>query len=164
MFQHLETTAVEDIALIHNYNEQMASLPSLNEHFVLSGESTNIFSSYLDSLSIVSCTQKMYTSQNRQIIFWLQIDSSRQWQALPKPRSDSPWNWPGDHHHHHHDCTERSQSLTDCSVWKGALTALTQWLSDSEENRRLMPGKETEPTEPFASNTWLRTNGCGWTI
>ena len=90
MFQHLETTAVEDIALIHNYNEQMASLPSLNEHFVLSGESTNIFSSYLDSLSIVSCTQKMYTSQNRQIIFWLQIDSSRQWQALPKPRSDSP--------------------------------------------------------------------------
>lgn len=104
----------------------MAYLPSLNEHFVLSGESTNIFFSYLDSLSIVSCTQKMYTSQNRQIIFWLQIYSSRQWQTLPKPRSDSPWNWPGDHHHHHR--TEPSQFLTDCSVWKGALTALTQWL------------------------------------
>lgn len=38
---------------------------SLNKHFVLSGESTNIFPSYLDSLSILSCTQKIYTNQNR---------------------------------------------------------------------------------------------------
>lgn len=141
----------------------MAYLPSLNEHFVLSGESTNIFSSYLDSLSIVSCTQKMYTSQNRQIIFWLQIYFSRQWQPLPKPRSDSPWNWPGDHHHH---CTEPSQSLTDCSVWKGTLTALTQWLSDSEENRRLMPekgngAKRTFHKQDLVKEQWLWLNNLG---
>ena len=115
---YLGTTTIEDVALILNYNEWMPP-PSLNEHFVLSGESTNIFSSYLDSLSIVSCTQKMYRSQNRQIIFWLRVYSSRQWQTLPKPQSDSPWNWPGDQHHHHHHHTERSQSLTDSCVKRG---------------------------------------------
>lgn len=74
-------------SLLCNLNPQLwtsAPLPSLNEHFVLSGESTNIFSSYLDSLSIVSCTEKMYTSQNRQIIFcsgFFPADSGRLCQA-----------------------------------------------------------------------------------
>lgn len=139
--------------------------PSLNEHFVLSGESTNIFSFYLDSLLILSCTQKMYTSQNRQIIFWLRIPSSRQWQTLPKPRSDSPWTWPGDHPHRCRRSTEHSQSFTDSSVWKGALTALTRWLSDAEENRRLMPVQSQQGPENLSqARTWLRGDGSSRTI
>lgn len=135
--------------------------PSLNERFVLSEPSTHIFSSHLDSLSILSCTQKMYTSQIRQIRFWLRIYSSRQWQTLPKPQSDSPRNWPGDHqHHHHHHHTECFQPLTDSSVWQGALRALTQWLSDAEENRRLMPVQGKQGQENLSqARAWLRSDG-----